>query len=185
MKLQKTIRTGLIASSVTMAALLAFGTAHAGKNDNNKQGPGISITNHCTLENNTTLRIVTNITDISSGVDTPIYFVSNGMIVHGEQKGTGNWKNATEFNRVTKTARLGEIVTDLSLCHTDPVTGANLGTVLDPATKALNTTITIDVENDNKSAYSNRCMDNLLTEAVNEAQVPVSPDVVDAYCRLQ
>lgn len=182
MKSQKTIRTGMVAGVATMAMLLAFGTAQAGKGDNNKQGASIGITNHCALADDAAgkpvLRVTTSIINKSSEDATP-YFVENGMIVIGEQKGRGK-KYSQAGDMVIKTASLGNpIVTDISLCNDD-----GSGTNLASDTVSLNATISIDVINDNKAEYSNRCKDDPLTDGVDEGKVLVSPDAVDAICRL-
>lgn len=182
MKTQKTIRTGMVVGAATMAMLLALGNAYAGKGDNNKGGASIGITNHCALADDAAgkpvLRVTTSIINKSSEDATP-YFVENGMIVIGEQKGRGN-KYSQVGDTVTRTASLGDpIVTDISLCNDD-----GSGTNLSADSVSLNATVSIDVINDNKAEYSNRCKDDPSTDGIDEGKVLVSPDSVDAICRL-
>ena len=184
MKSEKFICT---ASAMTLAMLLAVGTAHAGKGGNgsqgnNKGGASIGITSHCALADDSSgkpvLRVTTSIINKSSEEATP-YFVEDGMIVIGEQKGRGN-KYSQAGNTVVKTASLGEpIVTDISLCNSD-----GSGTNLAPDTVSLNATVAIDVHNDNKAEYSNQCKDDPATDGVDEGKVLVSPADVDAICLL-
>ena len=181
MKFDKFSQTSLVGGAA-LALILAMGSAQAAK-PGNKGGASIGISNTCALTEDAAgkpvLMVTTTVVNKSSEDATP-YFANDSMIVIAEEKanrGKPKWEQVGDT--VTKTASLGIIETPISLCKAD-----GTGTNVSPDAASLNATVSIDVVNDNKAEYSNRCSDDPATDGIDEGKVLVSPEELDAICML-
>jgi len=182
MKFQKPKQSMIIGSVTSLALLLAMGTVNAGKPDgNNKGGASIAVSNACVLASDATtykpvLRVTTTITNKSSGDVSPD-FTESGTTVRAKEKGRGKQKYVQVGDTATFTGALGVTVTDIQLC--------DAGSYLGPDdTVSLRASVSVNVENDNKAEYSNRCSDDPETLDVNEGKVVVSSAELDTLCML-
>ena len=183
----------VIGSVVSLALLLAMGTVNAGKPaGNNKGGASIAIFNTCELADTVSdtdnspikpvLRVTTTITDKSSG-DVSALFNPGYISVTATEKGKGKSKykqvgtSVRTEGGVDKESLLGVTISDIQLC-------AGGLSLVDPDSVSLNASVSVEVSNDNKAEYSNRCSDDPVTEDVNEGKVLVSTDVLAAACML-
>ena len=185
MKLQQSKQSMIIGSVASLALMLAMGTVNAG--NNNKHGASVSIFNTCELadtdkDDNTikikpVLRVTTTITDKSSG-DFSALFDQDSLTVRATEKGKGRPKFDQVGDTETRDGALGVTKTDIQLCD-----GLG-GTLVSSDTVSLNASVSVEVSNDNKGEYSNRCSDDPDTEDVNEGKIVVSPDELAAACML-
>lgn len=170
-------------TAASLALMLAMGTANAGGNGNNKRGASIDVSNGCALASDTVtgkpvLRVTTTITNKSSGDVVP-YFSVDGTTIRAEEKGKGKGEKYQQVGATAKmTGALGVTVTDIQLCSAD-------GLYLGPDnTVSLNASVSVNVDNDNKSEYSNRCSDDAETLGVDEGKVVISGGELTALCML-
>jgi len=169
MKLQKPKQLITIGTAASLALLLAMGTANAAKGDGpNRHGASIIISNACTLAfaPKPVLRVTTTLIDDSSG-DDGVDFTIDGTTVRAKEKAKGKGPKVTVGAPAVFTPQLGVNVTDIQLCD------ANGVSLLSDDTVSLNTAVSINVDNDNKGEYSNRCSDDPSTDGINEGTVDV------------
>ena len=202
MKLQKPKQTRLIGGAASCALLLALtgcGGSGGGEDESataakgppansNSQGASIAVSNTCELADTDTagnaikpvLRVTTTITDKSSG-DVSALFNPGYIMVTATEKEKRKPKYAqvgtSEKTDGSGSSLLGVTVTDIQLCD-----GTN--TVVSSGAVSLNASVSVEVSNDNKAEYSNRCSDDPLTDGVDEGKVLVSPDALAATCML-
>lgn len=173
----------IIGSVASLALLLVMGTVNAG---NNKGGASVAVSNTCELESDAAtykpvLRVTTTITDKSSG-DVSALFNPGYIEVTATEKEKGKPKYK-QVGTSVKTeggdgiSLLGVTVTDIQLCD-------GTDTVVSPGAVSLNASVSVEVSNDNKAEYSNRCSDDPGTEDVNEGKVLVSPYDLAIACNL-
>ena len=184
MSLQKSKKIRNIGGASALALLLAMGTVNAGKPDgsapNNKGGASIAVSNTCELASNNgkpVLKVTTTITNKSSGDASPD-FTENGTTVRAKEKGKGKDKYHLVGEKAIFTGALGVTVTDIQLCNES---GAYLGPT---DTVSLNASVSVNVDNDNKGEYANRCSDDPGTDDIDEGKVVVSADELTALCML-
>ena len=185
MKLQQSKQSLIIGSVASLALMLAMGPANAGKPESNSGGASVAVSNTCALASDPdsgkpVLRVTTTITDKSSG-DVSALFNPGYIMVTATEKEKRKPKYAQVGTPVktdgSGSSLLGVTVTDIQLCD-----GAN--TVVSADAVSLNASVSVEVSNDNKAEYSNRCSDDPLTEGVDEGKVLVSPDALAQACML-
>jgi len=183
MKLKKSKQFRTIGTAVSLALLVAAGNVSAGK-PGNKGGASIAVSNACELEKDEftgkpVLRVTTTIIDKSSaGLKEAVTFHDPGLVVMAMEKGRGKGK----YEKVGETGKTaanlvkidGITVTNIQLCDGDKYIGPQ-------DTVSFNALVTIDVVNDNKSDYLNRCSDVEGT-GINEGKVVVSAVELDILC---
>jgi hypothetical protein len=184
MSLQKSKKIRIIGGAASLALLLAMGTVNAGKPDgsspNNKGGASVAVSNTCELVSiagKPALRVTTTITNKSSGDASPD-FTENGTKVRAKEKGKGKDKYEQVGEKEIFTGALGVTVKDIQLCDGS---GAYLGP---DDTVSLNASVSVNVDNDNKGEYSNRCSDDPDTDNIDEGKVVVSADELNQLCML-
>lgn len=177
----------IIGSVASLALLLAMGTVNAGKPDgNNRGGASIAISNTCELAadaatSKPVLRVTTTITDKSSG-DVSALFNPGYIEVTAMEKEKGKPK----YKQVGTSVRTegGDGVSLLGVTETDIQLCDGIGTLVSPDAVSLNASVSVEVSNDNKAEYSNRCSDDPDTLDVNEGKVLVSPYDLAIACML-
>ena len=191
MKLEKPKQTRVIGTAASLALMLALsgcgGGSGSGESEieakgppqhSNSQGASISITNACELASiagKPVLRVTTTIIDKTSG-DYGVDFTDNGTTVRAKEKGKGKDTYEWVGEEAIFTGALGITVKDIQLCDGS---GAYLGP---DDTVSLNASVTVNVDNDNKGEYANRCSDDPDTDGIDEGKVVVSADELTQLC---
>lgn len=146
-------------------------------------GASIDVFNTCELASDPdtskpVLRVTTTITEKSSG-DISADLTVDGTTVRAKEKGKGNdtYESVHETAFKQFTPVMGANYTDIQLCDEN-------GFYLGPDdTVSLNASVTVNVDNDNKGEYANRCSDDPETPA-DEGKVIISAAELNQLCML-